>query len=208
MNEHPIPKNHDNFGNILFKNTVVERVETFKYLGVLFDSNLNFNEQMNKNLKNVNHKLYLLTKIRKNLDDRTMLNLCKTMVLPYLEFVNTILLGCPVKLKKKAQRVQNKSLRLALRSNRYYDTEFLHKEARMDAWETRAMLALNRLMFKYKNETGYLNDCNRRTRLSEGTVSFLSRKYWNDLPAYLRSVADYECFKVLLRGHFRAQRDS
>lgn len=174
---------------------------------------------MKRNLKSANHKLYFLSKVRKNLDNRTTLNLFKTMVLPYLEFANTVLIGCTSKLKKKAQRIQNKGLRFSLQKNRYYSTELIHKEAKMELWETRALLASNRLMFKYKQESSYLLDHNINTRQTDGTVyfndrpnssmyrncvSYLSRKSWNELPSYLRTVADYDCFKVLIKGHYRS----
>lgn len=91
----------------------------------------------------------------------------------------------------------------------------------MEAWETRALLASNRLMFKYKHETDYLVDFSRDTRQSKGTVfhvdkpnssmyrnsvSYLSRKCWNDLPVELRSTADYECFKYLIKRHYKTEK--
>ena len=42
----------------------MERVETYKYLGVVFDSKLNWKENVNSVLKKVNTKMYCLRKLR------------------------------------------------------------------------------------------------------------------------------------------------
>ena len=42
----------------------MERVETYKYLGVVFDSKLNWKENINPVLKKVNMRLYCLRKLR------------------------------------------------------------------------------------------------------------------------------------------------
>ena len=42
----------------------MERVETYKYLGVVFDSKLNWKENINSVLKKVNTRMYCLRKLR------------------------------------------------------------------------------------------------------------------------------------------------
>ena len=42
----------------------MERVETCKYLGVMFDSKLNWKENINSVLKKVNTRVYCLRKLR------------------------------------------------------------------------------------------------------------------------------------------------
>ena len=42
----------------------MERVETYKYLGVVFDSKLNWKENFNVVLKKVNTRVYCLRKLR------------------------------------------------------------------------------------------------------------------------------------------------
>ena len=49
---------------IVIKGTQVERVETHKYLGVIFDSKLNFSANTEAILKRVNPRLYCLRKLR------------------------------------------------------------------------------------------------------------------------------------------------
>ena len=49
---------------VYMKGEAVERVETYKYLGVVFDSKLNWKENVNSVLKKVNTKMYWLRKLR------------------------------------------------------------------------------------------------------------------------------------------------
>ena len=49
---------------VYIKGEAVERVETYKDLGVVFDSKLNRKENINSVLKKVNTRLYCLRKLR------------------------------------------------------------------------------------------------------------------------------------------------
>ena len=42
----------------------MERVDTYKYLGVVFDSKLNWKENINSVLKKVNSRMYCMRKLR------------------------------------------------------------------------------------------------------------------------------------------------
>lgn len=84
------------------------------------------------------------------MDEKTALNLFQCMVLPFIEYGNSILLGSDVSSLAKIQRVQNKGLKIVLNRESRYNRGILHKEARIASWEVRARLALMCLMFKYK----------------------------------------------------------
>lgn len=66
------------------QNQNVDSVEKFMYLGVVIDERLQFDLQLNSTIKNVNSKLYLLSRIRRCVNNYTALTIYKTMVLPYL----------------------------------------------------------------------------------------------------------------------------
>lgn len=78
------------------------------------------------------------------------------MVLPYAEFSNVFVLSGDELRKNKLQRLINKGLKLAMRKDRFCETKILHKDVRLASWETRARLALNKLMFKYKYNDDFL----------------------------------------------------
>ena len=49
---------------VYIKGEAVERVDTHKYLGVVFDSKLNWKENINSVLKKVNSRMYCMRKLR------------------------------------------------------------------------------------------------------------------------------------------------
>ncbi len=49
---------------VYIKGEAVERVDTYKYLGVVFDSKLNWKENINSVLKKVNSRMYCMRKLR------------------------------------------------------------------------------------------------------------------------------------------------
>ena len=59
--------------SVYIKGEAVERVETYKDLGVVFDSKLNRKENINSVLKKVNTKMYCLRKLRYFADNSGML---------------------------------------------------------------------------------------------------------------------------------------
>lgn len=163
-------------------------------------------------MKRTYSKLYVLGKIRPFLDKTSAVKLFKSMVLPYLEYGNSFLLGSDIIGKKKLQRTQNKGLKVALGREVRYSTNALHKEAGLASWEVRARIARTRLMFKYKYNEEFVdfNLTSSLTRLQSGPffkietprtdkyrncVSYLGRLEWNSLPSYIRCNDVYLRFK-------------
>ena len=53
---------------LFFNDRKIERVVSYKYLGITLDVNLNFNKHIENCLKLISHKAYLLIKIRRYID--------------------------------------------------------------------------------------------------------------------------------------------
>lgn len=143
----------------------IETVDSFKYLGEWIDNRLKFNIHLDACIRNASHKIYMLRKIRNNLDQRTANTIYKTMILPLIEYGNCFLLGCTVVERTKIQRIQNKGLKIVFNRDRLYNTKLLHKDAKLASWEVRALTAACRLMFKYKFLPSNLETSRLGTRL-------------------------------------------
>ena len=63
QNEKDFRKNQRCPKPVCIKREAVERVDTYKYLGVAFDSKLNWEENINSVLKKVNSKMYCMRKL-------------------------------------------------------------------------------------------------------------------------------------------------
>lgn len=79
-------KNLSKFEKIVINNVEIEVVDKFKYLGFVIDNRLSFSYRIKNCIKQVNHKMFLLRKIRGYMNATTSLLLYKSMILPYLEY--------------------------------------------------------------------------------------------------------------------------
>ncbi len=68
----------------------VERVPVFKYLGMILDESLDWEPHINRLYSKTCSKVGLLKKIRSNIDHSTALTLYKSLVLPHLDYCDTI----------------------------------------------------------------------------------------------------------------------
>ena len=69
---------------------VLKQVPSYKYLGMILGSTLNYNLQVNQVIRTVLHKLMLLSKMKKYLRDDAALNVYKSMMLPYFDYADVI----------------------------------------------------------------------------------------------------------------------
>ena len=93
----------------------LQQVPSYKYLGMLLDSTLNYNLHVNQVIHTVLHKLLLLTKMKKYFRDDTATCIYKSMLLPYPD-------GALNKDISKLQIVQNKCLKVCMGKDRRYST--------------------------------------------------------------------------------------
>lgn len=144
---------------------------------IIIESSLQFKKQIESNIKKGNRKLDMFIKIRSCMDSRTALIVYKSMIMPYIEFSNLLLLGCNSHEKIKNQRIQNKGLKIAMGRDRFHSTISLHKECGIASWEVRSLTALNRLRFKYKFHEDFVLHISIATRAYDGTLLKLDRPY-------------------------------
>ena len=95
------------------KNLDLAQVDTYKYLGVLIDVNLNFQSQHRKVVSKVNAKLAHFRKIRYLLTKKAAIMIYKCTILPMLEYADFICDQGLAYLNKSIQKLQNWGLSIA-----------------------------------------------------------------------------------------------
>lgn len=75
---------------------------------VLFNDRLKLDVHLNNCIRRAYSKIYMLSKLCVYMDKNSALNLFKTMVLPYIEYGNSFLLGSDLASRNILQRTQNR----------------------------------------------------------------------------------------------------
>ena len=145
---------------------VIQFVNTFNYLGVLLDDKLSFTPYYNLVKRRVGNKIFVLSKIRKFVDNMTALLIYKQAILPLLEYAGFILGSCNVGQRRELQILQNNALRLC---KRYYlldmiQIDRLHDECKLLGLEQRRRKQLLRLMYLHSRNESNIKKPVRMTR--------------------------------------------
>ena len=130
-------------------------VDSFVYLGVTIDKNLNFEKFINATIRKVNGRLVTLARIRKLLDAKTCL-LIQT-ILPILDYVSVLVNSSTQRRISKLQPLQNRAVRIVKKLTGYISTtemKKLHKDLNLKWLDDRRKMFMLKIMFKLsKDET-------------------------------------------------------
>ena len=116
--------------NLHIEGKVIQKVPSFKYLGLVLDPTLSFNQQI-KNVANiVTHKMFMLTKIRRYFNNKSiMLCIFNTMVLQYFDYTDVVVLNASTFLLGKLQSLEERCLRICLNVYDRNNVNDLHNRA-------------------------------------------------------------------------------
>ena len=93
--------------NIKIGNERIERVDYMKFLVMILDEKLTFDEHINQTYTKASQKLGILRRSREYLDTTTGLTLYKSLVLPHLDYYDTVYMCTIVQNLNKLQLIQN-----------------------------------------------------------------------------------------------------
>ena len=201
--------------SLSFGEKSIDRCISFKYLGVILDPVLNFNMQAESAYKKIVYRVHQMAVLRDSMSNDTMLNVYKTMVLPHADY-GDIFYGVARKaILDKMQIVENRALRMSLGLDYRFPVIPTHQRAAISKLEPRRKMHLVNFMYKQQSNPVLVNDRNVYTRAHDATLflcikpknesSKKSSLYrgaiaWNNLPVHIRSIADYESFKLNRKG--------
>ena len=119
-------------------------VQSYKYLGVTLDPQLNYNLHVSRVISSVASKLKQFQRMRSFLNTKAALMVYKNMLLPILEYGDIFIVAASAENHKRLQTLQNKGLRCALKKDLDVSSDTLHADA-------------NLLKLKYRREQHLLN---------------------------------------------------
>ena len=101
--------------NLKLNGKDLEFVNQYKYFGITLDSSLTFQNQIQNTIKIVAHKISLLYKIRNYITEHAAIQICKTMIIPYLDYGDIIYHNLSNKLIDKLPSLQDRALKICFK---------------------------------------------------------------------------------------------
>ena len=193
----------------------IQYVNVFNYLGVLLDSQLSYTSYCQMVKRKMENKIFVLSKIRKYVDDSTAILIYKQAVLPLVEYAGFILGSCTIGQRQELQTIQNNALRLC---KRYFLLDMirirdLHAECTLLGLEQRRRKQLLRLMYLHSKDESNIKQPARLTREASKIVfkipSRCTDKYmrspfykgnilWNQLDVNVQKICNVTKFTEAL----------
>lgn len=109
---------HNYSGSVQIDGEEIERVETIKYLGVMLDEKLNFNEHIDYTIRKAARKFGVLCRIGRYLTTEAKINVYKSLIAPHFDYCASILFLATRQQLKRMQVLQSKVMRLILKCDR------------------------------------------------------------------------------------------
>ena len=95
---------------------MLDRVFTYKYLGITVDDHLNYNKHLMEMKKIVSHKLFMFSKIKYYIRETDAILFFKTMILPVMEYCDIIYEGTSAKNLAMIDKLFKQGSRICLRN--------------------------------------------------------------------------------------------
>ena len=206
---------------VQIEGNTIQQVETYKYLGVILDPKLTFDNHVRKCISTSSHKLSILRKVRPMLTRSAALRIYKAMILPLLEYGDVLYGGACKQALKKLQVTQNRCLKLALALPKRTPTTQIHTEGAIGMLSERRDISVLMQAYDRVCDGAKLDQRKLRTRKFDApvllvprylkeqpkrSVDYRSAVSWNNLPSDTRLAPSKPAFKRRLRKLYAAKR--
>ena len=191
-------------------------VDSFMYLGVTIDKNLNFEIFLSATIGKVNGCLITLARIRKLIDANTCLLIYKQTILPILDYVSVLVNSSTQSKISKLQPHQNRAVRIVKKLNGYDSTAEMsvyHKELKQKMLGYRRKMFMLKMMYKLSKEEDNIERYRPEMLLRTGpkvkmkvaftnkervlrSPYYLCNKLWDKLDSDTQRAKNVEDFKI------------
>ena len=200
---------------INYNNAPLQKVSSYRYLGMTLDTYLNLNLHVNRIVSTVSSKLKQFQRMRSFLNVRAAVLVYKSMLLPLLEYGDLFLSFTSVENRKKLQTLQNKGLRCALGAEATASSVEIHGEAGLLKLKFRREQHLLNYMYdraqdprnlkgksistiKTRSQSKKLLRLKKpHTEKFKKSLAYRGPKKWNSLPPNFHYTDSKQQYKVL-----------
>ena len=100
--------------SLIYEGVMIERVEKFKYLGVLFDPQLSWDDHVNYLSSNISKRIGGICRVNYYLPSQTVNMLAQALVFPHFEYCSSVWSNISLHLLNELQILQNRLARILL----------------------------------------------------------------------------------------------
>ena len=100
--------------SLIYEGVMIERVEKFKYLGVLFDPQLSWDDHVNYLSSNISKRIGVICRVKYYLPSKTVNILTQALVFPHFDYCSSIWSNISLHLVNELQILQNRLARILL----------------------------------------------------------------------------------------------
>lgn len=202
----------------------LEKVDTFKYLGVVLDSRLDWSQHLSHITMKISRAIGCIRRIRMFLTHKNLINLYYAMILPHIDYCCTSWGIYSQTNRSKLQRLQNKYIRLIFRVNRHTSVSSYRSDLNVQSIEERIKFQCCVLVYKILNgqAPNYLNRLLRlrpvlyhtryalnsplfvpqvRTEYKKRSFSYCGPYWFNKLPISTQNSPSLAVFKKSCRSY-------
>ena len=189
-------------------------VNTFKYLGVNLDCELNMNHHVKELKKALAFKSYLLARLKSFIPSDILLKIYKVYALPLFDYADVYYGGAGTEQLLELQRIQNRCLKYCLKLPKLTATDYVHQEASMPTLEKRRLYHTQLYGFKRSKLNSFIDVRPLPTRAAdapllmyhlihtasyERSIEVNVSQTWNKLPPIVRQTETLSEFKSLMK---------
>ena len=127
---------------------VIDRVTSFKYLGITLDPNLTFRNHVEYICKKTIGKIKLLSRVCPFLPQKLNVELYKSLGRPHFDYGDIIYGGLNQRDAMTLQKLQNMAVKNILQVPKGTSTETIHNRVNLELYETRRWYHMVTEMFK------------------------------------------------------------
>lgn len=210
---------------LIVNGIVLEKVPTFRYLGLTIDATLSWGEHINKLQRDLSSVCGILWKAAKFLPPKQLCTMYHAFIQSKLQYMVSIWGAASKSRLKILQRVQNRCLKIVYRKPRLYSTVCLYTEASPSVLpipalrELQCLTQMHKLQvdpFAHHNQSfttvthgyvlrnqGVLSIRRPRTESMKRSFKYFGKQRYNQLPTILRTQRNIRDFKKQLRLRIR-----
>jgi len=217
--------------DIKINNVNIERVDTFKLLGVIIDSRLNFKSHINHVISKITISMGILFRIKPFLNRTTLKSLYYALVYSHLYYCNLIWGSANKTDIQNIYTIQKRIIKFTFTTSSRYDhisdSDTFYKNNLLSIFEINSFktcllihriiynkLTLDQIFMSIFSNTGLTNYPTRNkntyllqtlrinNKLSSRNICFYGPILWNKLPLYLKIITSYNIFKKQLKTFY------